>query len=171
MPGENRMTIMRHLGVLSVLAMTAGCLAQEKPASFDDVSSVEKAIRSGGLGADFAERAKKTGNLYIQETANPGIPYRVFTFSDYQAGYTLMAEGHHLVLLCAGFGGGYARDFVIKKENGKEVLTYRFDVGSGVSYELTGRYVLGSGQALWDTWDKIKPRQVNPADAAQRPGR
>jgi hypothetical protein len=95
----------------------------------------------------------------------------VFTFSDYQAGYTLMAEDNHLVLLCAGFGGGYARDFVIKNENGKEVLTYRFDVGSGVSYELTGRYVLGSGRALWDTWDKIKPREDNPADAAQKPGR
>jgi len=165
------MTIVKHLGVLSVLAMTACGLMQEKPASFDNVSSVEKAIKLGGLGADFAERANKKGNLYVHETANPGIPYKVFTFSDYQAGYTLMAEGNHLVLLCAGFGGGYARGFVIKKENGKEVLSYRFDVGSGVTYELTGRYVLGSGRALWDTWDKIKPREVNQAEAVQKPGR
>jgi hypothetical protein len=59
----NRMTIVKYLGILSVLAMTACCLAREKPASFDNVSSVEKAIRSGRLGADFLDRAKKTGNL------------------------------------------------------------------------------------------------------------
>jgi hypothetical protein len=156
------MTTLKYLAVLIVLAMTAGCLEQGEPASLDNVSSVEKAIKSGGLGADFAMRAKKTGDLYIHEVANPGIPYKVFTFSDYQAGYTLMVEGNHLVLLCAGFGGGYAKAFVIKKENGKEVLSYRFDVGSGISYELTGRYILGSGRASWDTWDKIKPNPIRP---------
>jgi hypothetical protein len=60
--------------------------------------------------------------------------------------------------LCAGFGSGAARDFIIKKENGKEVLYYHFDVGSGVSHQLSGRYVLGSGRATWDNWDKKKPQ-------------
>jgi hypothetical protein len=123
------------------------------------------------MGMDFAKRAKKTGNLYLHEVTNTGIPCRMFTFSDYQAGYTVMVEDNHLILLCAGFGGGSARDFVIKKENGKDVLSYRFDVGSGVSHELSGRYVLGSGRATWETWDKIKPQQINPVDPKILQGR
>ena len=154
------MTIINRLALWFVLTM-ASCMTQEIPASLDDVSSVERAIKSGELGADFAERARKAGNLYLHEVRNPGIPYKVFTFVDHRAGYTVMVENNHLVLLCAGFGGGSARDFVIKKERGREVLFYRFDVGSGISHELSGHYVLGSGRATWDTWDKIKPQQIN----------
>jgi hypothetical protein len=149
----------RHLARLFILIMMVGCISKESSPSFDSVNSVERAIKSGELGADFAQRAKKTGNLYVNEVADPGIPYKVFTFSDFQAGYTVMVEDTHLVLLCAGFGGGSARDFIIKREKGKEVLSYHFDVGSGLRYELSGRYVLGSGRATWDTWDKIKPQQ------------
>jgi len=131
-----------------------GCMPKDKPQSLGDAASVEKAIKSGALGAEFAARANKTGNLYMREIENPGIPYKVFNFSDYQAGYSVMVENNHLVLLCAAFGGGAAKDFTIKNENGKDVLIYHFDAGSGVSRELSGQYVLGSGRAEWDSLDK-----------------
>jgi hypothetical protein len=156
----NKMKTTRHLALWFILIiMMVGCISKEPSPSFDSVNSVERAIKSGELGADFAARAKKTGDLYVNEVANPGIPYKIYTFSDFQAGYTVMVEDKHLILLCAGFSGGFARDFMMKKEKGKEVLSYHFDVGSGLRYELSGRYVLGSGRATLDTWDKIKPRQ------------
>jgi len=160
------MTFINQFSLLFVLTMITGCMSQKMPTSSYNVSSVERAIKSGEIGADFAERAKKTDNIYLREVTNHGIPYKVFTFSDYQGGYTVMVEDNHLVLLCAGFGGGIARDFVIKKENGKEVLSYRFDVGSGVTHELSGRYVIGSGRVTWDTWDNNKPQQSDSPDAA-----
>ncbi len=158
--GANKMSIINHL-VLCFALMMAICVAEDGPAPLDNVSSVERAIKSGGLGADFEERARRAGNLYLREMTNTGIPYKVFTFSDHRAGYTVMVENNHLVLLCAGFGGGYARDFVIKRENGREVLFYRFDAGSGTSHGLSGHYVLGPGRATWDTQDKTKPQLIN----------
>jgi hypothetical protein len=143
-----------QFSLLLVFTMIAGCISQKTPACSYDVSSVEKAIKSGELRADFAERAKKTDNLYLREVTNPGIPYKVFTFSDYKSGYTVLAEDNHLVLLCDGFGGGIARDFMIKKENGKKVLYYRYSMGSGRTYWMSGRYVLGSGRAIWGALDK-----------------
>jgi len=165
--GANMMKSIKHLPIVIVLIMIAGCKSQEIAATFDNPSSIERAIKSGQVGSDFAERAKKTGDLHVHELLNPGIPYKVFTFSDYQAGYSVLVETNHLVLLCAGFGGGAAKDLVIKKEDGKEVLLYHFDVGSGVSHELSGRYVLGSGRARWDVWDKKRPPHKVPADAAE----
>jgi hypothetical protein len=156
------MTILKFLPIVAALIIMAGCKSHEIPASFDNPSSIERAIKSGSLGSDFAQRAKKTGDLFVHEVVNPGIPYKVFTFSDYQAGYSVLVENNQLVLLCAGFGGGAARDFVIRKENGKNVLFYNFNVGSGVSHELSGHYVLGSGRAAWDIWGR--PQQKVPPD-------
>ncbi|NLB54621.1 MAG: hypothetical protein GX811_02430 [Lentisphaerae bacterium] len=153
------MTMKKQIFLLFVLIFTVICLSQAYSASLDNISTLEKAIKSGMLGDDFAIRARKTGNIYAQEIKNPGIPYKVFTFSDYQAGYTVLVEKNNLILLCAGFGGGTARDFVIRKENGREVLYYHFDVGSGVRHQLSGRYVLGSNRATWDNWDLEKLQQ------------
>jgi len=139
-------------------------MEKDESSKFNSVFTIDSAIRSGELGKTFAERAAKVENLYVREIANTGIPYRVFTFSDYLAGYTIMVENNQLVLLCSGFGGGHAREFNIEKMQNKEVLTYKFDVGSGRSYELSGRYILGSGKATWQTLDDIKPQQVAPAD-------
>ena len=43
-----------------------------------------------------------------------------------------------------------------KKITGKNVLTYKFNVGSGVNHELSGSYTLGSGHARWDSWPANK---------------
>jgi len=124
--------------------------------TFDDANDVESAIRAGVLGEEIAERARKYEDLYCVEIMDAGIPYKVFTFADYQAGYTVLAYEGKLVLLCAGFGGGPARDFTIVNENGKQVMMYKFDVGSGVSYELSGRYILGEDKANRPTLDETK---------------
>jgi hypothetical protein len=151
---------MMQFGLLLILSMLLGCQSPEIPPAIalNTPAAVERAILAGGLGTEFAERAKKNGNLYLAEIANPGIPYQVFSFSDYQAGYTVLVENHRLVLLCAGFGGGCARDFVIRQENGKPILSYHFDIGSGISHEMSGRYLLGSGKATWD----VSCAQANP---------
>ncbi len=52
---------------------------------------------------------------------------------------------------------GYARDFQISEIDGKRTLTCKFNVGSGVTCELSGSYVLGSGQAEWQDLTDIEP--------------
>jgi hypothetical protein len=138
--------------VLLVLLLGAGCIKATAPPPLTSVESVETAIKDGALGSDFAERARKTGNLYVLELKDTGIPYPVFTFSDYQAGYSVLVENDRLVLLCSGFGGGYAENFAIRKEGDRQVLTYQFTVGSGMSYTRSGQYVLGTGTATWQGW-------------------
>ena len=138
--------------VLLVILLSAGCITAPVPPPMASVESVEAAIKDGALGSDFAARARKTGNLYITELKNTGIPYPVFTFSDHQAGYSVLVENDLLVLLCAGFGGGYAENFAIRKEGKGQVLTYQFSVGSGMSYTRSGQYVLGTGTATWQGW-------------------
>jgi len=139
------------------MVLACGCATGNADHNLDSVAAVEAAIKGGALGAEAAERATKTGNLYLTELLDTGIPYSLYTYSDYQAGYTVMVEGDRLVLLCAGFGGGYARDLAIHREWEGLVLTYHFHVGSGVSYTMAGRYVLGSGQASWEKWGQVKP--------------
>ncbi|MCX5970614.1 MAG: hypothetical protein NTV14_03805 [Coprothermobacterota bacterium] len=138
--------------VFLIILLVAGCITAPVPPPLASVESVEAAIKGGALGSEFAERARKTGNLYVLELKDTGIPYPVFTFSDYQAGYSVLVENDLLVLLCAGFGGGYAENFAIRKEGDRQVLTYQFTVGSGMSYTRSGQYILGAGTATWQGW-------------------
>ncbi len=109
------------------------------------IHDVEYAIKSGALGKEIADRAIKTENIYLTEIKKTGIPYKVYTFADYAAGYTVMVENNKLVLLGNGWGGGYAQDFKIRKIDGKSVLLYRYFIGSGISSEINCSYILGSG--------------------------
>jgi hypothetical protein len=147
---------------LIILLGSAGCIMERAPGALTIVASIEAAIKAGTLGADFAERARKTDNLYVMELKDTGIPYPVFTFSDYQAGYSVLVEGDRLVLLCAGFGGGYAGNFAIREEGERQVLTYQFSVGSGMSYTRSGQYVLGTGTATWQNWLDLPSPPVDP---------
>jgi hypothetical protein len=141
--------------LLIVLLGSAGCIMERPPGGLTSIASIEAAIKAGALGADFAQRARKTGNLYVMELKDTGIPFPVFTFSDYQAGYSILVEGDRLVLLCAGFGGGYAGDFAVREEGERQVLTYQFSVGSGLSYSRSGQYILGTGTATWQNWPDL----------------
>lgn len=148
--------IVKYLTILSivllVVLLSAGCIRAAAPPPLTSAESVEAAIKDGALGSEFAERARRTDNLYVLELKDTGIPYPVFTFSDFQAGYSVLVENDRLVLLCAGFGGGYAENFAIRKEGDRQVLTYQFNVGSGMSYTRSGQYVLGTGTATWQGW-------------------
>lgn len=143
--------------ILIVLIFIAGCRSDDIAATTYTPASIEQAIKYGELGDDFAERAEISDNLNVQEIDISTIPFQVFTFSDYQAGYTLIVENDKLVLLCSGYGGGYAGGFQINEIDGKRTLTYKFNVGSGVTRELSGSYVLGSGQAEWQNLSDIEP--------------
>ena len=143
--------------LISVLLLISGCQSDYTTATSYTSTSIDQAIRNGELGDDFAERAEISDNLNVQEIEISTIPFQVFTFSDYQAGYTLIVENDKLVLLCSGYGGGYARGFQISEVDGKRTLTYKFNVGSGVTRELSGSYVLGSGQAEWQNLTDIEP--------------
>ena len=143
--------------VISILLLISGCRSDDITATTYTPASIEQAIKRGGLGDDFAERAEISDNLNVQEIEISTIPFQIFTFSDYQAGYTLIVENNKLVLLCSGYGGGYAGDFRISEIDGKRTLTYKFNVGSGVIRELSGSYVLGSGQAEWQNLTDIEP--------------
>jgi hypothetical protein len=147
-----RQAIIPSIVLLLILLSSTGCIMQRSPNPLTTTASIEAAIKDGALGEDFAERARKTGNLYVAELKDTGIPFPVFTFSDYQAGYSVLVEDDRLVLLCAGFGGGYAEDFAIREEGEKQVLTYTFSVGSGLSNTLSGQYILGTGTATWQNW-------------------
>lgn len=146
-----------RLSFIIVLLLIAGCRSDNTTITIYTTASIEQAIKNGELGDDFAERAEISEDLNIQEIEISTIPFQIFTFSDYQAGYTLIVENDKLVLLCSGFGGGYAGDFQISDIDGKRTLTYRFSVGSGVIRELSGSYVLGSGQAEWQNLTDIEP--------------
>ena len=147
----------KRISFIIVLLVTAGCRSDDTTVIQYTPVSIEQAIKNGELGDDFAERAEISDNLNVQEIDISTIPLQVFTFSDYQAGYTLIVENDKLVLLCSGYGGGYAGDFQISEIDGKRTLTYRFNVGSGVIRELSGSYVLGTGQAEWQDLTDIEP--------------
>jgi hypothetical protein len=117
---------------------------QEKPLSTE--RSVDVAIREGALGSEFAARAGSVENLYVRKINEAGVPLDLYTFSDYRGGYTVLVEGTRLVLLCYGFGGGYAHNFRIIEEHGIKVLTYQYEIGSGISITYEGKYVLNSQQ-------------------------
>jgi len=150
-----RQAMIPSIVLLIILLGSAGCIMEHAPGALTSVASIEVAIRAGVLGSDFAERARKTDNLYVMELKDTGIPFPVFTFSDYQAGYSILVEDDRLVLLCAGFGGGYAGNFAIREEGERQVLTYQFSVGSGMSYTRSGQYVLGTGTATWQNWPDL----------------
>ncbi len=112
------------------------------------LAMIEKAIKNGELGENLAKRAQKTENLYLTELKNTGIDYRVFSFSDFKAGYTAIIDKDQLVLLCKGFGGGIARNFKISNKTGHKVLYFEYDVGSGVNRRMKGQYDLGSCRTI-----------------------
>ncbi len=143
--------------ILIVLIFIAGCRSDDTTSTTYTPAYIEQAIKNGELGDDFAERAEISDNLNVQEIDISTIPFQVFTFSDYQAGYTLIVENDKLVLLCSGYGGGYATDFQINEIDGKRTLTYKFNVGSGIARELSGTYHLGSGQAECQDLTDIEP--------------
>ncbi|MCD4846751.1 MAG: hypothetical protein K8R76_01010 [Candidatus Aegiribacteria sp.] len=143
--------------IIIVLLLIAACRSDDTTTTAYTPASIEQAIKNGELGDDFAERAEISDNLNVQEIEISTIPFQVFTFSDYQAGYTLIVENDKLVLLCSGYGGGYAGGFQISEVDGRRTLTYKFNVGSGVTRELSGSYVLGSGQAEWQDLTDIEP--------------
>ena len=143
--------------VMFLLLLIAGCQSDNNTEIMHSPASIDHAIRTGELGDDFVERAEKSNYLTVEEIENSTLPFQFFTFSDYQAGYTLIVENDKLILLCSGFGGGYARDFQINEIDGKRTLTYKFNVGSGVIRELSGSYVLGSGKATWQNLTDIEP--------------
>lgn len=145
-----------RLSLLIVLLMIAACQSDDIITATYTAASIEQAIKNGELGDEFAERAEISVNLNVQEIEISTIQFQVFTFSDYRAGYTLIVENDKLVLLCSGYGGGYAGDFQISEIDGKRILTYKFNVGSGVIRELSGSYVLGSGQAEWQNLTDIE---------------
>lgn len=143
-----------HIALFAFLTFgSCPCLAVTTNGLFT-AEQVAAMIGSGSLGQEFAERAQKTGDLHLREVSQARIPFQIFTFSDYKAGYSVLVESGCLILLCSGFGGGDAYDFQMADRDGKRVLTYKFHVGSGISRELSGEYVLGSGKAEWPTSEK-----------------
>lgn len=151
---------MKHperLSFIIVLLLIAACRSDGITVTKYTAASIEQAIKNGELGDDFAERAEISDNLNVQEIEISTIQFQVFSFSDFQAGYTLIVDNDKLVLLCSGYGGGYASDFQISEIDGKRTLIYKFNVGSGVTRELSGSYVLGSGQAEWQDLTDIEP--------------
>jgi hypothetical protein len=154
----------RMLIMILPAMLIAGCATEESPGRYDSTEDIERAIRDGELGEELAQRGTRVDDLYVREIANTDIPYKVFSFSDYKAGYSVLVYEGRLVLLCAGFGGGYARDMKLHSQDGKQVLTYKCDVGSGASHELSGQYVLGSDKATWQNWNDMNPYPIPSAD-------
>ena len=120
----------------------------KSPDPYPDIASIEKAIKDGFLGENLAKRAQKTGNLNVQELENTGIDYRLFYFSDYTAGYTVMIEKDKLILLCKCWGSGPAEKFKISNKTGHKVLSFEYQIRSGISQRKQGKYNLGSGKSL-----------------------
>ena len=112
-----------------------------------DLKTIEKAIKDGDLGENLAKRAQKAGDLHLTELNDTG-EYRVFSFSDFTAGYTAMIDRDRLVLLCKAFGGGVARNFKVSNRTGHKILYFEYDSGSGVSRRQKGQYSLGSRKSL-----------------------
>lgn len=139
--------------LLAVLAAAVVLSACARPGfRLETESDVAQAIQGGALGEELAARAVKTGELWLREQEDTGIPYRTFCYSDYRAGYTVLLEGDRLVLLCSGLGGGCAGAYRLRRIWRLGLLTYEFQVGSGISRTKHGRYVLGTGVATWDRW-------------------
>lgn len=153
------MSIMRFFVVASFLALSAASglfsaetspsvqdqskkkNADDDPKTFLHGSEIASAIRSGKVGSEYAERAKKMPELYVREIVGEKIPYQLFTFDDYRGGYTLLVEADDtFVILC----GGYARDFSMTKEKERTILQFRYSSGSGMMNWHTAAYVIGS---------------------------
>jgi hypothetical protein len=158
-------TILLPISLITFLY--SSCYGRNTMSNFDDVQSIETAIKKGAIGKVMAERANKQGHLNLKEIKNAGIPFRIYYFDDYQAGNTVMVEGNKLILLCSGFGGGYAHNFQIKEENNKKILTYAFSTGSGISRPFLGRYILGSGQA--PVVSEETERKKSPSNKSLKP--
>lgn len=136
--------------MVAVALLASGCARSSS--TLETEADVARAIKNGALGQELAERAVKTGELWVSEQKDTGIPYRTFCFYDYLAGYTAMIERDRLVLLCSGWGGGCAGSYRLQRLGRYTLLSYEFQVGSGIARTIQGRYVLGTGAASWDLW-------------------
>mgnify|MGYP000876572420 CR=1 FL=1 len=112
-----------------------------------DLAAIEKAIKSGYLGENLAKRAQKAESLYLTELKDTG-EYRVFSFSDFKAGYTAMIDKDTLVLLCKAVGGGTARNFKVSNRTGHKILYFEYDEGSGINRRKKAQYSLGTKKSL-----------------------
>jgi hypothetical protein len=141
-----------------LLAATAffGCQTSTVTNSKFTTASVDHAIRTGALGRDVARRAK-CDKLYVREITEAQIPYQLFTFSDCTGvGYTVIVDGGRLVHICSGFGGGFAKDLQLSQRDGKAVLNYKFDIGSGSQIEMSGSYAIGTRKSV-TTFERLNP--------------
>ena len=137
---------------LTVLLLLSAC-ARSSPV-LETEADVVAAIKDGALGEELAERATKTGELWLREQQNTGLAYRTFCFYDYQAGHTVLLERDRLVLLCSGWGGGCAENYRLERIGRYTLLRYDFQVGSGIARTIHGQYILGTGSASWESWPK-----------------
>ena len=138
------------LAVAIVLSACQTIAKEERDApTVEQVSSltVLTMIQNGALGEDYAARAKTDEQISITEITGHLLPYRFYELCDYKSSYTVMIDDDKPVLLCEGFGGGMAHDIEQTQLNGKTVITYKYEVGSGISHEYSGQYVMGSGKA------------------------
>lgn len=135
---------------LALALLLSGCrVAGPAPRTEEDIVL---AIKSGALGQELGEIATKTGELWLREQTGTGLDYRTFCYYDYQAGHTVMLEGDRLVLLCTGWGGGCAENYRLERLGRYTLLTYDFQVGSGIARTIHGQYILGTGSAAWESW-------------------
>jgi hypothetical protein len=141
----------RSLLAVLVAAVLLGACARSSE-TLETEADIVSAIKGGTLGQELAERAVKTGELWLSEQQDTDLPYRTFCFYDYGAGYTVMLEGERLVLLCTGWGGGCAESYRLERIGRYTLLRYEFLVGSGISRTIHGQYILGTGSATWQTW-------------------
>ena len=51
---------------------------------FDNISSVEQALKAGDIGTEIANAIKKEKNLGLNEVVGTKIPYKVFSFNAIQ---------------------------------------------------------------------------------------
>jgi hypothetical protein len=129
------------------LLVCVAVFSADDPLEHYSIADIETAVRSGKVGSEYAERAKKMQDLRVREIVRERIPYQLFTFSDFRGGYTLLVEAKDkFVVLCTAMGGGYAYNFTLAKEKDKEVLYYLYNSGSGRRFEHRAKYVIGSGK-------------------------
>ncbi|MDP2875744.1 MAG: hypothetical protein Q8O00_06130 [Holophaga sp.] len=113
---------------------------------YPDAAAVNLALRAGELGAELVVAVSRNVKSNLRKLQAPGVPFDFYLVEDpIGVGYTVMVENDHLVLLCAGFGGGRARDFALVQDGPKQTLTFIYTAGSGITRIFDCKYALGSG--------------------------
>jgi hypothetical protein len=75
-----------------LLLFCVGCVSASTPPRRYSTAEIEEVIRSGRVGSEYAERAKKVQSLRVGEIRGEKIPYQLFSFSDFLGTYTLLVE-------------------------------------------------------------------------------